>query len=347
MKKLTPQDKLHFARRSRYQLKRTGYKKNILNRRYFRRYSNSPLLFASRSKRRDKNSEPLTLVAPINFNLQFENCIEVIRFVNSLKKFARSGRKFIILDLAEVVDIREGAIAMLLSVMDEISKTNVNITGTEPREPNAKIILEKSGFYKFVNRRIKLGPIKTKNIMRNGISVTSPNFLSQEVKSAMETVWGTEGRNPVLRSIIFEMMRNSCDHAFSHTKDVSWHLSISHDEEKNVVKFSFVDNGSGIINTLKSTALKKFFGLFSGNEDILDTAFKNGIESRTGLKWRGKGLPSIFEGFSEGYVTNLLVISNNVLLHFDQSKKVTLPISYKGTYYYWEIDRTCKQMCFS
>lgn len=347
MKKLTLQNKRHLASRSRYQLKRTGARKRILNSHYFASYSNSPLLYNSRNQRRDKNSEPITLKAPVNFNLQFENCVEVLRFVNNLKKFARSGRKLIILDLTEVVDIREGAIAMLLSVMNEISKTNVGITGTEPRDSNAKLILEKSGFYKFVNRRTKAAPVKTKNIMRTGISVTSPNFLSQEVRNSMDTVWGEEGRNPVLRTIIFEMMRNSCDHAFSKTKDISWHLSISHDEEKNLVKFSFADNGAGIINTLKANALKKVVNLFTGNEDILDTAFKNGIESRTGLKWRGKGLPSIFESFSDGYVKNLLVISNDVLLHFDQSKKEKLPISYKGTYYYWEIDQNCKQMCFS
>jgi hypothetical protein len=348
MKKLTKQNKLHLASRSKYQLKRTGARKSISNSRYFATYTNSPLLYSLNQKERNKENEPITLTAPSNFNLQFENCVEVIRFVNNLKKFARSGRKVIVLDLAHVMDIREGAIAMLLSVMNEIGRSNaVNITGTEPRDALAKSVLEKSGFYKFVNRRSKMTPVKTKNIMRNGVSVTSPNFLSQEVKNSMETVWGEEGRNPVLRTVIFEMMRNSCDHAFSKIKDVSWHLSISHDEEKNLVKFSFVDNGAGIINTLKANALKKVVNLFTGSEDMLDTAFKNGIESRTGLKWRGKGLPSIFESFSDGYIKNLLVISNDVLLHFDHSKKETLPIAYKGTYYYWEIDRDCKQMCFS
>lgn len=348
MKKLTKQNKLHLATRSRYQLKRTGARKKNINSHYFATYSNSPLLHASRRQRRDKNNEPITLVAPVNFNLQFENCVEVIRLVNNLKKLARSGRKLIILDLSDVVDIREGAIAMLLSVMNEITKaSSVGITGTEPRNADAKAILEKSGFYKFVNRRGKETPVKTKNIMRTGISVTSPNFLSQEVRNAMETVWGKDGRNPVLRTIIFEMMRNSCDHAFSRTKDISWHLSISHDETNNRVKFSFVDNGAGIINTLKANALKKVVNFFTGSEDMLDTAFKNGIESRTGLEWRGKGLPSIFESFSEGYVKNLLVISNDVLLHFDNSKKETLPLSYKGTYYYWEIDKSCKRMCFT
>jgi len=264
---------------------------------------------------------------------------------------AKQRHKVIIVDIEDVVNVREGALAMLLSVMKEIdnskSRHKARIVGSVPKDEGANSVLESSGFYEFVTRHGRQHTPKGKNIMRRGVARTAPHFLGNEVRKSMETIWGAPGRNPVLRNMIFEMMRNSCDHAFVEEDETQWHLAISHDIQNKVVKFSFVDNGRGIIQSLKSdTPFKKIINFFSGNDDILETAFRNGIESRTGFKWRGKGLPSIFEGYREGYIKNLLVISNDVILHFDVGNKRILPHSYKGTYYYWEIDSTCKRMCY-
>ena len=286
------------------------------------------------------------LKAPPIFNLQWENCVEVIKYINNIKKFAEL-RKNITVNLSRVTEIREGAIAMLLSVMKEAAKRGIGINGTEPINPKAKEVLEHSGFFKFVRRSYKAESIKSKNLMRIGKKGTSHEFLGAEIRKAMDTVWGKEGRNPLVHTVAFEMMRNSCDHAFQKTERTWWHLSISHDEDKHSVKFSFVDNGKGIIKTLGGKGLGKFFRQFTGSSDILSTAFKGEIESRTGLPWRGKGLPTIFENFNDGYIKNFLVISNNAFIHFDRGIFKTLPISYDGTYYYWEVDKSCVKAVYN
>jgi len=142
------------------------------------------------------------------------------------------------------------------------------------------------------------------------------------------------------------MMRNSVDHAFHKPEKIRWHLSISHDEENHLVKFSFVDNGRGIIESMRKSKLRLYFHRFVDGADVLDTAFKNGMESRTGLSWRGQGLPFIYENYDEGIVKNFLIISNNVFIHYDTGIKTLLPVSFSGTYYYWEIDQTCKKAVF-
>ena len=114
----------------------------------------------------------------------------------------------------------------------------------------------------------------------------------------------------------------------------------------NLVKFAFVDNGEGILKTFRSGKLKKFLGLFKNDVDILDTAFKDGIKSRTGLSWRGKGLPTIYENYEDGYIKNLLVISNDIFLNFDAGIKRKLDNPFSGTYYYFEVDQTCEKACF-
>src|SRR5690606_32898271 len=131
----------------------------------------------------------------------------------------------------------------LLSVLDELGK-KVAFIGTKPRNPSARAILEKSGFFKFVIGKVDDGNKSTKNtILHTGYNTTSQRELANEVVKSMETVWGKKGRSPSIYSTAFEMMRNSCDHAFRKESQVLWHIALSHSESNNLVKFSFVDNG--------------------------------------------------------------------------------------------------------
>lgn len=346
MKKLSRHQKLHLLSRAKYQakkIKRIGKVANVRPVQYHPDYRKQVGYLP-------KAPKWFTEEPPPDFNLQFENCEKVVRYVNSIKK-AASKKWNILINLANVTDLREGAIAMLLSVMQEIHNS-VSITGILPRDSKARLTLEMSGFFKVAFVEGPKPNHVTKNVMRTGKKGDPPHFLGEDIKAAMDTVWGTKGRNPYLRTGMFEMMRNSCDHAFQNRKEIRWHFSISHDDSINLAKFSFVDNGDGILDTIK-TPLKRVLYVFKDNTDLLETAFKGGIESRTKLSWRGKGLPTIFENVTDGFVKNFLVISNNVFLHFDSTEQSNLkvnrkilPVDYGGTYYYWEIDTSCSRACF-
>jgi hypothetical protein len=325
-------ERSHVARRQLYQLKRAR------NRRSFDEKRTHSFIEFEREEK--------ALVAPNIFNLRYENCVPVIKYINLIKKTAQE-RKNIIIDLQNVVDIKEGAVAMLLSVMKEaINNHGVKVKGNLPVNESASKTLEQSGFFKFVSRQDAGSITPLKNIMHSGYRNRGIGFLGEAVREAMATVWGTKGRNPLLRGTIYEMMRNSVDHAFPKAQKIQWHFSISHDDEKQLAKFSFVDNGKGIINSLNKSKLKKWVHRFLDGADVLDTAFHDGMESRTGLTWRGKGLPFIFETYTDNIVKNFLVISNNVFIHYDAGIKELLPVSFEGTYYYWEIDTNCEKACF-
>lgn len=341
MKKLKRQHKKYLHARARYAVrakKRSG-KPRSASHHFNTLYSRSALYRPP--KRKFFASPP-----PVNFNLQYENCENVISYINSIKKAASKNRD-ILINLANVTDIREGAIAMLLSVMKEISNKKISVRGTLPINKDAKTVLENSGFLEFVESANRHNS-KSKNVMRTGKKGNPSSQLGTDVRNAMNTVWGGHGRNPPLRAAIYEMIRNSCDHAYKNENQLAWHLAISHDESKNLVKFSFVDNGNGIIETMtKRKSLLGIMDFFKSNSDLLDTAFKGGIESRTRLPWRGKGLPAILENLTDNYIKNLLVITNDVFLHFDKGLREDLGIRFEGTYYYWEVDTTCEKICFT
>ncbi len=335
MKKNTTKRKKHYKRRSIYQLKR----KRRLSRKYNELEQVDDSLY--------KSNVFIDVTAPEKFKLQYEYCSEVLRFIARIKRVANAGFN-INIHLENVTLIGEGAIAMLLSVMEDIvSKKRIIVHGLKPKNIVARDILEKSGFFNYVSGDVKLKNKNTRNtILRTGSKNTPQTLLSKEIKYAMETVWGYKGRNPILYSAAVEMMRNSCDHAFKHDHSIKWHFAIVHDEQNNKVKFSFVDNGKGIIKTFKTGSLKKFINLFKNESDVLQTAFMNGIESRTGLQWRGLGLPTIYEAYDDGYIKNLLIISNSAFIHFDNNIIEDLTVEFSGSYYYWEVDLNCIKACF-
>lgn len=285
--------------------------------------------------------------APEKFNLKAENCNEFIDFINRLKKIGQR-QDNVNLIMENTTEVGEGAIAMLLSVLDELSRDGIIIRGSKPKPGIERDIFEKSGFFKYFGGLVEMKNKNSKNtILRTGGASITHIDLSEEIKKANETVWGEKGRNPPLRGTVFEMMRNSYDHAFKNDRHVIWHFGISHDEENKQVKFSFVDNGRGIIKSFTEGFLSKVLNLFTDNSDLLETAFRNGIESRTGLSWRGKGLPTIFENYEDNYFKNLVVISNDVYIDFDRKIHKKLSVPFAGTYYFWCLNEDCIKACYN
>jgi len=289
-----------------------------------------------------RNPEFKEVRAPTNLTLQYEDVEEVLRFIKTIKRLGHKGY-FPDLKLEGVKKIGEGAIAMLLSVISDLERNRIFSKGNKPDDEHCRDTLEKSGFFRHMNASIsKKNSVSKSRILKTGSILTQQDELVPEIHKSMETIWGKSARCPALYGGLGEMMRNSCDHAFSNKRSVIWHLGITHFEKDNNCKFSFVDNGDGIISTYNRKGIfKKIASFFTDNGDILETAFKDGIQSRTGLSWRGKGLPTIFEMYSDKIITNLVVITNDVYLDFDRGINKSLKTDFSGTYYFWRIDNSC------
>lgn len=336
MKKLNRKRKNHqrvisekSARRTK---KKKKHKKLKNNSKYLKK--DKPVFSAAAYKKRLLVKMPL----PKIFSLM-ENPVETIIFINDLKKLELTANT-VYLDMSEVITITSGTIALLLSVVNNLASRGIIIIGNTPTNPQAEEILDLSGFFSHVNGKAKYKSNNNSNtIVEQRNKRVVPQVSAKIIRNAMKTVLGKEQRNKKLQGLFVELMANSVNHGFPGIKNKKWILSASHYAKDNIVSFSFIDNGVGILNTIKQKFGRQIYTYFNGKNDLLLTAFQGNIGSRTGLSYRGRGLPFILEKYNKNYISNLFILTNNVILDFKNSQFIDLSVSYSGTFYYFEINK--------
>ena len=89
---------------------------------------------------------------------------------------------------------------MILSVIGEYNAKNLFISGDKPKNPIAKRILERSGFFNHVQGFVgDENPKHNNSILTKGKKVVKPDETAPVVNGAMKTVWGKKLRNQKLR----------------------------------------------------------------------------------------------------------------------------------------------------
>lgn len=274
---------------------------------------------------------------PSTFSIR-DNSIQTITFINELKAL-KTVRRRIFLNMNAVQRITNGSIALLVSVIKELSLKGYRISGNKPRDKEANKILEQSGFFLHMSGDIEYENFFTPNtILEQGEKTISPQLTAGIVRGAMKTIFGTKQRNKKLQGLFIELMANSINHGFPNVDKKKWIISTSHNEEDKSVNITFIDNGVGILKTLELKILKRLLTVFTSKHDLLLSAFNGEIGSRTGLSYRGKGLPYIFDSVNKNYISNLFILTNNVILDFKNKKFYDIGIEFSGTFYYFELN---------
>lgn len=292
-----------------------------------------------RKVRQKREKDLIEYIPPSVFVLR-ENADEVLEFIFKLKAHKTEwGNVFI--NLSNIEKITNGSIGLLLSVVNVLTKKKIDVAGDKPKNREARRILERSGFFNFVD-----GHVEEENkqsidtIITKGKDTVNQGATAKIVMNAMKTVTGKPMRNPPIQSMLIELMANSVNHAFPNKGakyQNKWVLAVSHDIAGRKVTFAFIDNGVGILETLKLSLTRHLRMIFKNNKDLLETAFEGRIGSRTGLTYRGRGLPSILKKFNSNQISELVVISNDVFLDFENGNKYLLKNQFSGTFYYWEV----------
>lgn len=285
-------------------------------------------------------SERISIRIPSLFRLLKETD-EVIKTINKATDYTkRHGRYIIHFEMEDVVKLDIGSIGLLLSAVNTLTRNNCSVYGTMPHDEECRQFLYDSGFLDHVN--VIQGRNRKKNenslIIERGFDKTSNLRVGQEVRKAVQYLTGKDETYRPVYSIIQEMCANSIEHANDDKKQKNWLVSIYYAEKK--VIFTMTDIGQGILGTLRKKITQSMLDSVRniGSVETLSGAFAKKYQSSTFDGNRNKGLPKIKETNTYNYIDNLKVITNDVLLDFNQSDESRrLSTKLRGTFYYWEL----------
>lgn len=291
------------------------------------------------------SSQHRTLFAPARFSL-LEHPEDVIDFINKIEALYAGNRKVrsVKFELRDIISIDIGAICLLLSKLNELSKRKINNWGTFPKDKECKKFIEESGFLDRMRDMVSGINFSRSNenlILNRGFDKTDNAATAKEIRKAVRHIIGKEQNYKPIYSIAQEICANSVEHANEEKHKKNWLFATSY--LPDAVVFTMTDIGDGILKTLRRKLIKQLQeSLFIDAVDILKNAFEKQYESRTKDPNRNKGLPKIYKTSSEKYIKDLIVITNNVLLNLDNPQKSKiLKNTFKGTFYYWILNKEC------
>jgi len=299
------------------------------------------------------------IYAPVNFRLN-ENLKGCLKFfsecrVKDNRGWSERGVSFVSLNLENVEFIDYESLSILLAIQRDLRYNGVVICGILPRDLDCKKFIIDSGFLNGM-RNSKNGEKYNFKSRSKFISIKGSLKLRVQDQESIDKIcmdvhtylFNQEGELSRIFTIIKEICGNALEYCGKQNNE--WCLGVFYEDDK--VIYTITDVGQGILNSLNVKyhfdVVKKVFGfgLFT-NVDILKQAFKKKYGSSTEEVNRNKGLPSIKSTFEDGFIKNLILLTNDAFLHFeDDSKSRSIPSKippFIGTFYKWEIDKDCKK----
>ncbi len=293
------------------------------------------------------------VLAPEDFRL-VENTEDSLAFFRNIRSNDYTtnikGEKSVEFTLENVKEIDYGTISILTAISDDLKYKNINLRGNIPLNQKAREFLIDSGFLNHMfdsyGNRINTKSKSDLIFFEKGsgkLMEKDNRKISEMVKNAMLHLTGNSKHCLPIKTLILEICGNSID--WGNTSKKQWLFGLKYNDDK--VIFTVTDVGLGILKTLRKKNIQKIndaFTLKSPHEVLID-AFLKKYNSNTLEENRNKGLPSVRINYEIGNIKNLIVITNDVILQYDNhSKSRTIKKGtsrYRGTFYQWEMDNDC------
>ena len=289
--------------------------------------------------------------APEDFRLMNEpgKCLAFFKRIRSKDSLYYTDGSFVLpLNLKGIQKIDYCSVSILKALMLNFKPKNINVQGSTPTNSICLNYLVDSGFFDGLldlnNKPIHLKAKSDRILFTKGagsLSDSEDMYLINTLKKVRYYLTGEKGHCPQLRTIILEICGNSIEHSESFKNQ--WIFGVKYEDQKVII--TLTDTGKGILGTLYRKLGRKFTDFVSKTRvEILAGAFDKKYESKTLDTNRNKGLPAVKHRFENGYIKGLLVITNNVILNFENpslSQVLNESIGFNGTIFKMELDKTC------
>jgi len=289
--------------------------------------------------------------APTHLSL-LDNSDETLKFfrevLDTFKKCALKETVYFNFSDVEIITIDSimYVIALICNVK-RVRALRILCMGDMPKSDKACEILEKSGFFNYVTKRVQSNYDITQ--FNENVQIksgdTAKSTLVGEICDFIHKVSNKTRLNTKrLYSMINELMTNTKQHAYKDGGNVMynyWYIYIENMEKS--IQFIFLDTGTGIPNTVRKNHIEKLKSMIINTEaSYISSALRGEFRSETRRKYRGRGLPDIYDNVITDEIQKLQVISgkgycipqkNNI---FTESK---LTETLSGTIFSWEVEK--------
>ena len=293
-----------------------------------------------------RDIEEVVAQAPAVFSL-INNSEEVGSFFDGIKKYIMSSMKkkvSIFFDLSRVETVTIDAIMYLLAIIKNLQKHGVTkhyYHGNMPSCKEAHAIFQESGFLNFVNSSVATINTNTNKIAIRTGRHNDASVLRDICDFIIEKAKGSKITTKSVYVILAEMMYNTYEHAYTDMRHIIDNWYIFAEYVKDSIKITFLDTGLGIPKTIRRNFGERLLQVSEGK--LVQSALNGEFRSKTKLKYRNNGLPTIKKQVEDSRINNLHIISNRASCIVNKtddgvsliSKELKTPIM--GTLYYWEI----------
>jgi len=277
------------------------------------------------------------LKVPRTFSM-IENPVETIAFFGMFRDLTRKNN--LRLEMQEVSRITIDAITALVAEIVALGQSRL-VNGTYPKDNGCRDFLMQSGFHDYVKALQPVPPGKKGKIAKRKSKVVESMTAKDLIRFGSEAAYGTAQRCYAAFATLVECMSNTHNHATGRTATQgteTWYSTVYGDKERNRICFAFLDTGVGIFRSVRYGLIRRLYRLVKWQDDrqILKDILHGQVESRTGLPFRGKGLPSIYRDLQAGRIKSLVIVANDVYANVATDDFRILNTRYPGTLLYWE-----------
>lgn len=337
-----------FAKRKYIEWKASSSKKSLRKKDY-REYKRKLYKKGINAFQKWENYEPIPAPEDFRFINNPEECLDFFVKIRDKKNhYYSNGNYFVGLELKKIKHIDYTSVSVLKALLLDFKPQKILVQGNSPDDLNCAAFLKISGFYdgllSLKNKVINEKGNSDRIMFTKGAGKLSDDedfAVIQTLKKIRKHLTNQDAHCPQLRTIILEIFGNSIEHSESYNKQ--WMFGVKYEESKVII--TLIDTGKGILKTLYRRLGRQFTDFVAKNSaEVLEGAFNKKYESKTLDKNRNKGLPVIKLRHTEGYIKNLVVITNNVVLNFADSKKSQYFSSgsgFDGTIFTIELDKSC------
>ena len=293
------------------------------------------------------SDEPFPLTAPKVLKL-FSRPDATLAFCNTIRSQLERPGSTVFLDFSEVESFTTDALLLIRSAMDPLSRARqTHVRGNLPSDPGVAAEFKASGFFAGFAKPPADLPEAKGIMLKKSANMVHPRVAAEIVDFARKhATVSTSCANACSQSLI-ELMTNTHNHAAGkktrgkkwrrrHRK--TWFTSVYCRE--GTAYFNFIDLGVGILKSAPARNLARRIqkaGLIPsyGHSRLLADAFRGLVGSATGEPGRGLGLPKMREDAEQDRLSNLNVLTSDIVGTVVDLDFRTMRKSLQGTAFGW------------